>query len=98
MERIKCHLCEHRLFDIDDKNKEIIYIKLKGTKVMKYNLRDINNKIKESYYQVKSGKKYFFDVIKSQDNIIKIKCNVCKKFYLINLDKGIFKEVKAVVA
>ncbi len=98
MEKIRCNLCGQRLFDVDDKNKAVVYIKLQGTKLMEYNLRDINNKIKEGCYKVKSGKKYFFDVIKSKDNIIKIKCSICKKFYLINLDKGICREIKDVKA
>ncbi|MEQ8155728.1 MAG: hypothetical protein ABRQ25_12720 [Clostridiaceae bacterium] len=90
---IKCQSCEHLLFEVDDTLRELVTIKLSGTAVYTFNLRIINTQMKGSHKVIKKGKKYFFDVINSNENIVKIMCPICKKFYLINLDKGTWKEV-----
>lgn len=88
-----CKVCGHQLFNVDDKAREIVSIKLSGTGVHTFNLRVINTQLKEPYKAIRKGKKYFFDVIKSDENILKIMCPICKRFYLIHLDKDTWKEV-----
>lgn len=89
----RCKVCGQKLFEVEDTARETVVIKQSGTDVHTFNLRVINMQMKEPHKAIKKGKKYFFDVINSADNLLKIMCPTCKRFHLINLDKGIWTEV-----
>lgn len=88
-----CDVCKQKMFYTEEDHRERVKIKRSGTNVKNYDLRNINLKIKGPYKKVNQGKIYFFDVIKSEHNIIKIMCPKCKKFYLIDLDDWSWKRV-----
>ncbi|GEM_PF-2686847 len=89
-----CKGCKKLLFESDDIIKGVIKIKHSRTKEYTFDLNGEGAKLKEPYKKVKRGKCYFFDIIRSEETIIKIMCENCKRFYIINLDKGTSIEVQ----
>ena len=89
IKKVKCLQCNIPMFFIDELHPEEVRIKRSNSKEEVYNINEIKQKLTQHYYKVSKGKRYYFDVIRNRQNVIKIKCPKCGTYHIINLDCGI---------
>lgn len=85
--------CKRLLFVKDMNYKGVIKIKHRGTIEYSFDINGKGSKLHTHYKAVRRGKHYFFDIIQSMHNIIKIMCYGCRRHFVVNIDDDTSYEV-----
>lgn len=83
-----CGICNNRMFQIDPENRHLVKIKHRGTKEHILNIEGMGQNMKECSKPIKRDGHFLFEVMEGSHSVIRIMCEYCKSFHMINLSKG----------
>ena len=83
-----CGICSNRMFQIDPENIHLVKIKHRGTNEHRLNIKGMGQNMKECSKPIKRDGHFLFEVMKGSDSVIRIMCERCKSFHMVNLSKG----------